>query len=354
MYHDRRNGQVKGPVPGPDMCPEEGPAIEVLGITKRFPTSVGYRALLTPWRRATRTVLNDVSLRVGRGEVFGLLGHNGAGKTTLLKLMAGLVLPDEGQARIYGCDVVRHIASAKKLVRYATNDERSFFWRLTGWQNLRFFGILNNAPVDRIRKKSEALAELLGMREALNIRVLYFSTGMRHKLALMRALVDAPRVLLLDEPTRSLDAAAAQEVRRFIRDELVGHEGITVVLATHNIPEAVKMCDRMAVLRKGEVVACDTPANLFRGYGHAGQVSLYCDSLPPHMQAKLVNLPGVMEVALDSKAEGDGARLLKITLDNPGLRLPGLLSFIFASGVKVSRSELVDAEVTDAAYQLLR
>jgi ABC-2 type transport system ATP-binding protein len=196
--------------------------------------------------------LQNITFEVGHGEVFGIVGPNGAGKTTLLKVLSTLILPSCGTARINGADLVRRADAVRRSIGLATGEERGFYWRLTGGENLEFFGGLRGfSPREARLKASHALAlvDLLPMaREPLT----RYTTGMRQRLGLARALLGQPEVLLLDEPTRSLDPMAAQGVQALIR-RLATDERVTVLIATHNLDEAEGLCSRVAVLVNGSV-----------------------------------------------------------------------------------------------------
>jgi ABC-2 type transport system ATP-binding protein len=198
--------------------------------------------------------LLDVDLAVRRGEILGLLGTNGAGKTTLLKILATLILPTAGRITIEGVDLIREPHRAIRLLSLVTADERSFYWRLTGRQNLEFFAAFHSLSRSAAHHRIEALREQLGL-EALDRQFGVYSTGMRHRLAIARGLLREPQVLLLDEPTRSLDPVAAKGLHRLIRDTLVSQLGCTVVLATHNLQEAEELCDRAAFLHEGRLLS---------------------------------------------------------------------------------------------------
>lgn len=230
--------------------------IETWNLGKTFrplawPFSLSARRLMRPVR-----ALYGVSLHVERGEVFGLLGPNGAGKTTLLKVLATLLLPSEGHAQVNGADLVRDEAVVRRAVGLATGDERGFYWRLTGRENLEFFAGLQGLSPWTARRRAGAVLELVDLLPYAQEVVTRYSTGMRQRLSIARALLGNPRVLLLDEPTRSLDPGAAQRVQALIQ-RLAREEGMTVLLVTHHLGEARAICHRVAILvagRVGEVI----------------------------------------------------------------------------------------------------
>ena len=240
-------------------------AIVIGGLTKVFhPIELRLRSRRPFRRHAPLTALQDVNLHVGHGQALGLLGTNGAGKTTLLKILATLILPNAGRVRVHGWDVEADADRVRRLVGYVSGDERSFYWRLTGRQNLEFFAAFAGLPRPTTRARIDALAVRLGL-DALDRRFATYSTGMRHRLAIARALLCEPAVVLLDEPTRSLDPLARADVHRLIRSELLETRGCTIVLATHDLPEAQTLCDRLAILHRGRLVAHDATSRLTSG-----------------------------------------------------------------------------------------
>jgi ABC-2 type transport system ATP-binding protein len=251
-------------------------ALRFQDVAKDFPiVGPGLDALRLPFARPTKRVLDHVSFSVAEGEVFGLLGPNGAGKTTLLKILCTLLEPTHGRAAVFGHDVVREGAAARCLLGYGPSSERSFFMRLTARENLRFFGTLNNLPARSLAERTEALLGEVGLLASADAPVRNYSTGMLQRLALVRALLHRPRLLIFDEPTRSLDPAAASWWREHVRRELVQNQGCTVVLATHNLVEAETVCDRLAVFHQGRMQALGTPAEICRQAGATSLTEAY-------------------------------------------------------------------------------
>lgn len=243
-------------------------SIVVSQLTKIFhPLQLRLWSLLPGRRQPPVRALRELSLTVRRGEILGLLGTNGAGKTTLLKILATLILPTAGCVTVDGHDVTREADRVKAMIGWATGDERSFYWRLSGRQNLEFFGAFQGLAPRAVRERIAQLSEQLGL-EGLDRRFGGYSAGMRHRLAIARALLRQPRILLLDEPTRSLDPLMADALRRLILDTLVAQMGCTVILATHNLQEAEELCDRIAVLHEGWLVGCGTVGELRQQSDH--------------------------------------------------------------------------------------
>jgi ABC-2 type transport system ATP-binding protein len=240
-----------------------GHAIEARDLTKRYPTPRRWRDMARePFGGSFTDALRGVSLDVPAGSVFGLLGANGAGKTTLLKILATLVLPTSGTARVDGHDVGTDQARVRRSIGFVVAEERSFHWRLTGRENLLFFGGLHDLWGADLRRAVDDLLAVVGLTGEASRPFREYSTGMRQRLAIARGLLGSPRVIFMDEPTRALDPPSAATLRRFVRDELVSRRGATVLLATHDLLEAETTCDRLALVDHGRVFTEGTPAEL--------------------------------------------------------------------------------------------
>lgn len=202
--------------------------------------------------------LDRVQLSVPLGAVTALVGRNGAGKSTLIRVLATAVRPDTGRASVCGHDVAAAAGAVRRHIGLTLGDDRSFFWRLNGWQNLEFFGRLYGLRRRELGQRVAHVLESVDLLDVADRRVDRYSTGMRSRLGLARALLGDPTVLLLDEPTRSLDPAAAASVRVLFRRLLAGG-GRCALLATHDLSEAVELADQIVVLRVGRVAACHRP-----------------------------------------------------------------------------------------------
>src|SRR5688572_8216025 len=234
----------------------EAPLVRVTELWKSFPAARSLAEVLRqPFHAPSVPAVVDVSLEVHAGEFVGLLGPNGAGKTTLLKILATLIVPDRGTATVVGHDVVRDAASVRRVIAPVLANERSLYWRLTARENLELFAsLLRLAPNETGARVSDAL-EVVGLTDTGRKMVGQFSAGMMQRLLVGRALLGHPRVLLLDEPTRSLDPTAAHAFRSFLREELGGRRRCAVLVATHRTEEAFELCDRVVVLNRGRVAA---------------------------------------------------------------------------------------------------
>ena len=243
-------------------------AIAIQKLTKTF--SVG-KILQTlqknPPKKGGTEVLKGISLEVFQGEALGLLGPNGAGKTTLLEILSTLLLPTGGEATICGYDVVREAGQVRKVVSYCPSASENFYPRLTGMRNMEFFALLNNLSPREARRKIQTVLDLVGLEGGSDVPFQLYSEGMKHRLALARALLTDPELLLLDEPTRSLDPVLQGEIRKFLRERVVAKLGKTVLLVTHSLLEAEQVCDRLAILHRGQIVRIGTPEEIKKACG---------------------------------------------------------------------------------------
>jgi ABC-type multidrug transport system ATPase subunit len=236
-------------------------AITVDALEKWFPPARGgWRAFLQPFAAPTSPALRGVSFEVAEAQAVALLGTNGAGKTTLLRILSTLMLPTRGRALLAGHDTAREPAAVRRNIGYHAGSDLGFYARLTGRQNLRFFGYLNHLSDPRLDSRIHSLAERFNLMEALDRQVRLLSSGNIQRLSLLRAILHQPKVLLLDEPTRSLDALAAAEFRAFLKNEIVARQGTSLLFASHTLSEIELLADRVAVLQQGRLIAFDTPA----------------------------------------------------------------------------------------------
>lgn len=234
------------------------PAIEIRNLSKSFPVARTLRQVLRrPFAFSRREALRDVSLVVEAGGRVGLLGPNGAGKTTLLRILAATLTPDRGQVRVLGLDPARDERKIRARVGFVLGDERSFYYRLSAAENLRFFSALHGMSGRRARVAIEQAAARVEIQSELDRPFRELSTGMRQRLALARAILADPEVILADEPTRGLDPVCAKHIRALLK-RLSEEEKRTVLLSTHNLEEAGDFCNRISVLSAGRIVADGT------------------------------------------------------------------------------------------------
>jgi ABC-type multidrug transport system ATPase subunit len=247
-------------------------AITIDSLDKSFPQAQsGWRAFLQPFSAPTVEAVRGISLQVKQGEAVALLGVNGAGKSTLLRILATLLLPTGGSAVVCGFDVAKQPEAVRSQLGYHAGSDTGFYARLTGKENLRFFGRLNHLPDSLLRTRIPALAKLFELEDFLGNQVRTLSSGTVQRLSLLRALLHQPKVLLLDEPTRSLDALGAADFRRFLKKEVLQRQGTSLLFASHTLPEIEYLADRVVILKEGKLVALGTPGEL---KGQAGGATL--------------------------------------------------------------------------------
>jgi len=221
-----------------------------------------YRARIGVIRRSIKEVkaVEDISFDIKSGELFGLLGPNGAGKTTTVKMLTTLLIPTQGKASILGYDVVKDAHEVRKHIGFIFGGERGLYWRLSGIDNLRYFASLYGVEPDVSKKRIPFLLEMVGLKDRGNERVEGYSRGMKQRLHVARTLLHDPEILFLDEPTIGLDPVGARDFRLVIRN--LQSENKTILLTTHYMFEADSLCQRVAVIDKGMIVALDSPSEL--------------------------------------------------------------------------------------------
>jgi ABC-2 type transport system ATP-binding protein len=208
--------------------------------------------------------LSGVNLEVRRGELFGLLGPNGAGKTTLIKILTTLLAPSAGRAWVDGLDVVTEAQAIRPRINMVSGGETSGYGILNVRENLWMFARIYGVPNSDIRARIDKMLDVVGLTDKAASRVSHLSTGQRQKMNFCRGFITNPAILFLDEPTLGLDVTSARAIRRFLREWMKERPGRTMLLTTHYMAEADELCDRLAIIDKGRVLACDTPANLKR------------------------------------------------------------------------------------------
>jgi ABC-2 type transport system ATP-binding protein len=312
-----------------------GPLIEAQHLVKRFRPLRTYGDLVRyPFKRPTILAVDDVSLRIEQGEVFGILGPNGAGKTTLVRMLSTGLVPTSGTACVAGIDVVREPQRVRALIGVVPSDEDSFYYRLSGRRNLEFFASLVGLHGRVGRSRVDEVLELVDMREVADRQFRTYSTGMRQRLSVARGLLGRPEVLFLDEPTRALDPIAAREVRMLIREHIVEGLGRTVILATNQMGEAEALCDRVALVRAGRILSEGSVEGLRDALSYGVRCELRLAELPAGLQEALGGVPGVLAVEVAPGA-ADEPRSLHLTLAEDGPVVAAVLRETIEHGAEV-------------------
>jgi ABC-2 type transport system ATP-binding protein len=328
------------------------PVVSLRGLTKRFAARRSLRELLRFARRGPPvTVVDHVSFDVAAGEVFGLLGPNGAGKTTIFKMLSTMVAPDGGAATIAGLDVVEDAASVRGVLATVPADERSLNWRLSARENLLLFAALQRVPRAETLSRVDAVLQRVGLCAAGEKLVAEYSSGMRQRLLIARALLTRPRILLLDEPTRTLDPLSAQELRQFLREELIGRQRCTIVLATHNADEAFGFCDRVAVLHRGRVLATGAATELTGRFGEERYRVLTRDAEHPVFAALAQR--GLLRLVRSTASVNAGWTTVECVIAGDPSRSAQVLQLLVESGVEVARLERVEPSLADLITRII-
>jgi len=273
-------------------------SIETFSLTKRFPRQKGLYGLLRPSRREEVVAVDGVSVSIERGELFGLLGPNGAGKTTLIKLLSTLVLPSSGDALISGYPLADG-EMVRRHIGLVTGEERSFYWRLSGRDNLRFYASLYGLSRSEAEGRVRELASLLGLQEVLDQRFDTYSSGMRQRLALARGLLNDAEILFLDEPTKSLDPGSAARLRETIQ-RLAHERGHTIVLVTHQLGEAGELCDRIGIMHRGRLAVVHEVGRLRELVRPEFRYEMEIAGMSQTKLGELQRLDGVLELSTET------------------------------------------------------
>jgi ABC-2 type transport system ATP-binding protein len=303
------------------------PAVVVEGLRREFQTGKGFRK-----RSAPVVALDGVTLEIPHGEVVGLLGPNGAGKTTLVKVLSTVLLPTTGTARVLGHDVVKETAAVRPLIGIVFGGERGLYTRLTARQNLHYWAALYKIPGAAGRRRAAELLASLGLDDRADEPVERFSRGMKQRLHLARGLINDPPVLFLDEPTTGMDPVAAREFRALVGD--LRDDGRTILLTTHDMAEAESLCDRVALIDHGALLAVEPP-RVLSGW-IAGYERIDVEGASPELLRDLASVPGVTAVTV----EGAGARIAVDSREATGL----VLQRVIAAGVQTIRTSVPSLE----------
>ena len=319
------------------------PAIEVRDLLRT------YRVKGTAQNRhpAPVVALDGVSLDVPPGEFFGLLGPNGAGKTTLIKVLVTLLLPTSGSAKVAGLDVVTQAQAVRERISMVSGGEHSGYGLLTVREQLWMFSQFYGLPTGPALARIDELLEVVGLYEERNRRVSALSSGMRQKMNLVRGLLPDPEILFLDEPTVGLDVGAARDIRAYIQNWIRAKPGRTILLTTHYMREAEELCDRVAIIHKGRIVACDAPAAL-RTQATGGSYFVLVTE-PLDGAAWAAGLPGVQRA--DTRAVDDRSEL-RVTLADDG-GIAGVVKALADRNRRIFSLQKIEPSLEDVFVQIV-
>ena len=327
--------------------------IRLEGLSKRFAVRRSWAEIMAaPFGRTYTQALTDVTCSISQGEFFGLLGPNGAGKTTLFKILATLVIPDAGRVTIGGADAIRDVRFVRRLLVPVVADERSLRWRLNAFENMRLYAALYRVPRPEVKARIQELLEVVGLANTGELQVGQFSSGMKQRLLIARALLGRPRVLLLDEPTRGLDPLSARSLRAFLKDEICRRQGCTIVLATHNAEEAFHICDRVAILDKGRVLTTGPAHRLLDEFAEeryrvwtrtAGQASL----------ERLSRNGLVLDIG-NRRDDAEGWSTLDVRVPGGHAGAARVVEALVADGMEIARFERVQPSLAELIERVQR
>jgi len=297
------------------MLAERKVTVEVSDLAREFKT-----------KESPVVALGGVGLKVFEGEVFGVLGPNGAGKTTMIRILSTLLLPTGGWAKVMGYDVATEPEKVRRVINMASGAEKAGYDFISARMNLWFFSQLYGIPNDVAEERIRKLSELLGLEKYLERKFYALSTGYRQRATIARAFINEPRVVFLDEPTIGLDVMTARSIRDFIRSQ-AKEQGRTIIIASHNMTEVDAICDRVAIIDKGKIIATGTPDALKRSLG-APALVMEVSPAPPalDMLTEVRGVKGFTAVADEERGlstvevvvEDDGTveRVVKVVEEN--------------------------------------
>jgi ABC-2 type transport system ATP-binding protein len=286
--------------------------------------------------------VDHITFKVKRGEIFGFLGPNGAGKTTTVRVLTGIIKSDEGIAKVMGYNIQKEPLRAKQIMGIVPEMSNAYV-ELSAWDNLMLIGELYGIPKKKREEKGEKLLRDFGLYERRKHLVKGFSKGMKQRLILCMALINEPRVLFLDEPTSGLDVESARMIKSMIRD--LNKDGVTVFLTTHNMEEANQLCDRVAIINRGKIVAIDSPEKLRVRSSGLQSIVVSFD--------KPVNGKEISRISTISEVVKMGDKMKLYTLD-PGAVVPALVDFARSRGLKIVNLNTFAPSLEDVFVKLSR
>jgi ABC-2 type transport system ATP-binding protein len=317
-------------------------AIEVSHLRRVFKTNVGR------FRRQSKEVVavDDISFEVHDGELFGLLGPNGAGKTTTVKMLTTLLIPSGGKASVGGFDVVDQADQIRANIGFIFGGDRGLYWRLSALDNLRYFASLYNVDADVAAKRIPYLLEMVGLKDRAGEKVEGYSRGMKQRLHIARSLIHDPKILFLDEPTIGLDPVGARDLRQVVRD--LQDQKKTILLTTHYMFEADALCQRIAVVNKGNIVAMDTPSELKKLVQDLSVIELEVFGVSEDTVGKIRNESFVDNVSVEDQ---DQKQMLTVQTTRGAEAIPDLMKLL--EGQRVGRVTSREPTLEDAYVRLV-
>ena len=341
-------------------------AVEAHQLVKKFPARPGTgdkpqngKSAPNPkkkrwqfWRKEPKTLftaVDGVDIQIERGEIFGLLGPNGAGKSTTIRMLCTLLEPTSGTAHVNGFDIVKQANDVRRSLGTVLAGERSIYWKLTGRENLEYFAALNHIPSAVAKKRVDELVERMELKDRANELVEKYSTGMRQRVAIAKALLARPPILLLDEPTLGLDPQAARNLRELIAQ--LKQEGHTILLTTHYMEEADLLSDRIGIIDSGKIIALDTPKGLKQHIDQKEIIRLEVTGWQEYIAEKLRAMQEVENLVAMQQGQAD---LWEVNMQATNSRavLPKLMESVSQNGTQLVNMNIVKPSLEDVFIHL--
>jgi ABC-2 type transport system ATP-binding protein len=321
--------------------------VEVKDLSKTFTVKEG--ALFRKTAKEIKA-LESINFSVGKGEVFGLLGPNGAGKTTTIKILCTLIQPTSGQAYVNGHNVIDQTQEARQDLGVMLTGDRTLYWKLTGRENLEYFAALYHMDREHTKERVKYLLKLIGLEERQSTLVENYSTGMRIRLSFAKAILHEAPVILLDEPTMSLDPQSARLIREIIQE--LRKQGHAILLTTHYMEEADQLSDRVAIIDHGQIIALDSPSELKKSVVKNEVVDVEARNINPTTVEHLREIESVTELVPSIQDASSLSGQIKIHASGARNAIPDILNVLVKGGVEVTNIRIGEPTLEDVFIRL--
>ncbi len=328
---------------------EEDNSAKDAGVTATAPRKPWPFGKRVPNKSIPFIAVKEVNLKIEQGEIFGLLGPNGAGKTTTIRMLCTLLEPTSGTARVNGYDVIKQPNQVRQSLGTVLAGDRSIYWKLTGRENLEYFAALYHIPPAVARQRIDELLARMELTGRANDLVEKYSTGMKQRIAISKALLARPPIILLDEPTLGLDPQAARNLRETIL--ALKAEGHTILLTTHYMEEADQLSDRIGIIDQGTIIALDTPAGLKRRINQSDVIRLEVSGWHPELAGILKKLPSVENLVANYQGT-DSLWEVNLHVANSRAVLPGIIDSLNYNGTRLVNMNIVQPSLEDVFINL--
>lgn len=330
-------------------------AIEAIHLVKHFPQKKNKKNN-RPWQLMRKkeslppfVAVDGIDLTIHQGEVFGLLGPNGAGKSTTIRMLCTLLEPSSGTAMVNGYDIRKQARQVRQSLGTLLAGERSIYWKLSGRENLQYFAALYHLPPKLAKQRIDELLELMELTERADVMVEKYSTGMKQRIAISKAMIAKPPILLFDEPTLGLDPQAARNVRSLIQK--LKAEGHTILLTTHYMEEADLLSDRIGIIDKGKIIALDNPDGLKKKIGQKEVIRLEISGWQEEMGNILKSIEGVENIIIESQTR-NSLYSISLQTENSRRTIPRIIDRINVNGTHLVNMNILKPSLEDVFIHL--